>query len=513
MDFNLNTVSVCDYAKQIKTKANVEADVIVPDTKPDIYRILSVKALADVSERYMRKDKVIFSGKVKFNIMYVGENDKSKICTIEYVSPFNHQAEMPGADDSAIGFGECYVAKTGFDVKNSRKLSVGAILELKAEATRQSKIDAISGDNMHEEIPAIAAAKEGDYLAACKEFDISLSESIALPTSDSECEIYDVSVRPDISEIKTVNNKAVVKGNANLKILYGADGEISEYDTELAFTEIVDIDELSSEHTVVSHFETADCTASISPSDMGVGADIDFKIKGSICAYGRCDYSLVADMYSPDYAYEIKKRKAGIAHIGSQSQNQITVKDSVILSDSDAPVSKIHYMDSSVSCTDVSNEISRIKVCGNVENVVIYSDDSGDLHRIRHSTPFETEIICDNMASSATAFGTITCLNYGYILASSKEIQTRTVVKAEARCSAYEEIDLITDFKVDTKSPIQKSSQPSIVVFYPDSDTDIWDIAKKYNTTSEEIIKVNSLSDSGILPTDGPIIIPKRQKS
>lgn len=513
MEFNLNTVSVCDYNRQIKTKATVEADVIVPDTKPDIYRILSVKALADVSERYMRKDKVIFSGKVKFNILYVGESDKTKICSIEYSSPFNHQADMPGADDSALSIGMCNVSKTVFDVKNSRKLSVGAVLDLKAEAVRQSTLEAISGESEISDIPSRSSVYECDYLAASKEFEFTVSDSLMLPSTDDACEIYDVSVRPDISEIKTVNNKAVIKGNANVQILYGADGEISDYDTEIAFTEIVDIDSISSDHTVSSHFEVADCVSSLLASESGTEVDIDFKVRGSICAYAHSEYSLASDIYSPDYSYDIKNRKASLIRISKANGIQTTVKDSIVLSDTEPSVSKIHFMDSSVSHVSAHGESSAIKLSGAVENVIIYSDENGNLYRLRHTTPFETELVCDSDITDGDVMADISCLNYGYILASSREIQTRVILRADGQFIDFDEINLITDFKLDTKSPIQKTSQPSIIVFYPDADTDIWDIAKKYNTTCEEIIRVNSLDDSSSLSPDKPILIPKRQIS
>ena len=123
MEFSKSPVSVCEQSKQLKTKTNLEADVIVPDTKPDIYRVLNVKALPDVTECYMKKDKIIFSGKTKFTILYVGEGDMGKICSIEYSLPFNHLADMAGAEEGSVARSSCNISSTAFDIKNSRKLS------------------------------------------------------------------------------------------------------------------------------------------------------------------------------------------------------------------------------------------------------------------------------------------------------------------------------------------------------------------------------------------------------
>ena len=48
------------------------------------------------SECYIRKDKIVFSGKTKFTILYAGEDDMTKIFSIDYFLPFNHQSDFQG---------------------------------------------------------------------------------------------------------------------------------------------------------------------------------------------------------------------------------------------------------------------------------------------------------------------------------------------------------------------------------------------------------------------------------
>ena len=198
-------------------------------------------------------------------------------------------------------------------------------------------------------------------------------------------------------------------------------------------------------------------------------------------------------------------------HISKCNKTQTTLKDSIILSDTDSAVSKIYYMDATVGQSSVQHDGNMIKVNGSVETVIVYADAENTLCRIRHTSPFETELSADAGSADGVINVDVACVNYGYMLASSREIQTRTIISAEGKLTDFEDISLITDFSLDTNSPIKKSSQPSIVVYYPDSNSDIWDIAKKYNTTCEEIIKVNSLDSSLLKAGDKPILIPKRQ--
>ncbi len=511
MEFSKSPVSVCEQSKQLKTKTNLEADVIVPDTRPDIYRVLNVKALADVSECYMKKDKIIFTGKTKFTILYVGEGDMGKIYSIEYSLPFNHVADMMGAEEGTVTKSSCNVCSTAFDVKNSRKLSIGATLDLCANSLRMADIEVIDGEDQTCDIPSRSEERVFDCLSASEDFEINLSDALNLPTTDDDCEIYDVNIRPNITEIKAVNNKAIVKGNASIAVLYFGDGEISNYDTEATFTEIIDISSLSSEHTVVSHFEVADVSYSSLPSDLGVRLELDVKLKGNISAYENKSCNLATDIYSPDYSYDVKSRKAKLLHIEKCSTQEATVKDSITISGNEPGICKIHYMDALISSLSAKKERGSVHLEGNVENVIIYSDEEQNLNRIRHTTPFNIELECKTLCDDAIVDADLSPSSCSFALASSKEIQTRAVIKANVELTCLEDITLLTDFNIDTSTPIKKDSQAGIVVFYPSSGTDIWSVAKKYNTTCEEIIKINSLDASCTTLDDKPILIPKRQ--
>ena len=83
MEFKMWTLSESGSGGQIKTRASVESDIIVPDSKPDIYRILNVKAVADLSEYHIRKDKITFSGNIKYVVFYIGEEEgNSLLCLL-----------------------------------------------------------------------------------------------------------------------------------------------------------------------------------------------------------------------------------------------------------------------------------------------------------------------------------------------------------------------------------------------------------------------------------------------
>ena len=184
MEFKMWTLSESGSGGQIKTRASVESDIIVPDSKPDIYRILNVKAVADLSEYHIRKDKITFSGNIKYVVFYIGEEEGNKIYTIEYSAPFSHMTECNKLSEESTTTCSCSVSKTLFDVKNSRKLSVGALLDIKAEGTGAKDIQAIQ----NEDIPSSLAYKSEDCvydtLKSSSEFEFDISDTITLDAGE-----------------------------------------------------------------------------------------------------------------------------------------------------------------------------------------------------------------------------------------------------------------------------------------------------------------------------------------
>ncbi|MBQ4631639.1 MAG: DUF3794 domain-containing protein [Clostridia bacterium] len=511
MDISFNEISVCDITKQHSTKAEVEADIIVPDTKPDIYRVLAVNALADVSEQSIKKDKMTFSGNVKFNILFSGEDDLSKVHSIDFTVPFNHQSDFAGIDESCSFVCTSKVRETSFDIKNSRKISAKASVGFEVHANKSVSENIINKSKELESYPFKSAEYECDCPIAFKNVFFETSETFTIPCKDEDAKILATSLKLDMSDIKAVNGKAVLKGQANIKMLCDYDDEISDYSTEISFTEVCDIENLAPENKMLSHFEVCKTDFDTSFSDMGMTVELTFGVRGYIIACNHVSFEAVTDIYSPDYVYEKESIEICTTSMSEIRHNQDTIKDSVEIPSLTDGISKIYHMESQISENAPEVNEASIKLTGNIHSVIIYSDENDSLCRVFKTTPYEFQIPHTFGSGEHFVISNVSCVNSGYLMGSANDIQIRVVLNAETAVLSSEKQSVVKSFNPDTKSPLQKDNQPSIIVIYPDSSSDIWEIAKKHNTTCEEIASVNSLDLSKPLPLGKAILIPKRQ--
>ncbi len=507
MELELKSINVCNYDKKSNTVCTVESDIIVPDTKPDIYRILCVNAKADLEEQYVRKGKMVLSGNVRFDIMYIGETDKGRIYTITTTVPFNHQHDVAGSEDSYQCISGCRVASTDFKVKNSRKLSAAARLSMDTEVIDYSTLDileSVSGDNPP---PSKQTELSYDTLAGCRSVSFTVSDTISLPGIDIS-EVPDLCVYMDNTEIKTVNNKAIIKGILPAKLFYISSGEPTTYETEISFTEIADMDMANSDSVLCSNFSVSGVDYQISQTEDDTTVDLDIKVSGYIKAYDRINHSVVSDIYSPDYSYTASKNTLKFEKISGPADVQITLKDT--LSSDFGNISRVYYMNVYPFCQNITCDGSSVRLSGSVQTCVIYSNEDGELCSTKKDIPYEINTPVDCPGEDTVFDYSVCAANYGYTLGASGDAQARIILKSSVCVRSVSQVTVISDFAEDKASPIDKSAQPGIIVCYPDGSKTMWDYAVKYNTTCQDIAAVNNLDTHTPLVPGEPILIPKR---
>ena len=62
MELIKNTINICNIAAKGETQAMSDGDVIVPDIKPDILKLLHVDADACMTDKYIENGRLIICG-------------------------------------------------------------------------------------------------------------------------------------------------------------------------------------------------------------------------------------------------------------------------------------------------------------------------------------------------------------------------------------------------------------------------------------------------------------------
>ena len=93
MEVTLSKESI-NTAEVLCTKYNqtlVESDIIVPDVKPDIAKILDVNGTVSMTQKNIQQDKAYIQGTVKITVLYLPDGDVvGRVKSLTATQDFNH---------------------------------------------------------------------------------------------------------------------------------------------------------------------------------------------------------------------------------------------------------------------------------------------------------------------------------------------------------------------------------------------------------------------------------------
>ena len=144
----LNQTSICYYEKKLAhiSAATESADSIVPDTFPDIGRIVCAYGTAVIKDQTPQNDRLLVSGTVQTTVLYEPENG-GKLRRLSVPVTFAHIEECEGLTAESICSTVCRIAAVDAEAMNSRKVSVSVQLCFLTEGYCKAECTQLSGDN------------------------------------------------------------------------------------------------------------------------------------------------------------------------------------------------------------------------------------------------------------------------------------------------------------------------------------------------------------------------------
>ena len=88
----------------------------------------------------------------------------------------------------------------------------------------------------------------------------------------------------------------------------------------------------------------------------------------------------------------------------------------------------------------------------------------------------------------------------------STQLQIKVLVSVDVTVKEERSVEGITEINIEV---ITENKRPSVIVYYVKPNDTLWDIAKKYRSTVDDLKEYNDLKDNIIYPNQ-QLIIPKR---
>ena len=497
----------CERVFCEKERVTVEEDIIVPDTKPDILKVLQVDARAYVTDKGIVSGGVYVQGKLFVNILYIPESDSEGIGCIKTSFDFKTKIDNPGISSGMSLRVMSDVSRADFMAINSRKLSIKATVCLECEifAEKEMEFACELGGTDNE---CIYENISQDRVSAISDCEFEVRESFELASGKkSISEIIKSDAKIIEKEIKLMQSKLILKGVLELCILYLTEDKKTDYiEEQISFTEVIDVYELEENDRCMLNLSIGEINTELMQDNDG-----DFRIINvnaligvSVCASRQKEIRLICDCYCPGMKTKINSSEAFIKSHVSNLCEQNTVKE-IIQTESKLPqIVKIYNTIAEPEIVKVQPIAGAVNVEGRLKVYILYITDNSKcpVYSLKKDIPFSFNYECENVTQGMMCSSNAEVQGVACNLNSSGDIEFKCVLKQEICITENKKINVIEDINVEEN----KNSGDIIIYFVRKGDT-LWNIAKKYSVRTADILTLNAIGNDEIFEGQ-KLIIP-----
>ena len=491
------------------------ADIVLPDYCDDINRIIRVDARPILKDKYAAKDSIRLSGMIAVSVIYISE-PYNQLRSFSFTSDFDYNIERAGVNQSDLIAADMAVSHLGCRLQNPRKLAVkieiGVRLKVFPHSPRFSGIalgedsEDMSADSEIFESAAAGAEKlqhRRERMLVSSTLvgngEVRIEENIVIPNDmPAVSEIIYADVNIVIDDIKPLYAKAAVKFTANVKCLYSSLGEESDYITitkKIPSTHIIDIDDLD---------EGFECFAKGILSGLKTDIDIDpygenriinlgFSVDFETLAMRNHETEIISDAFSTRFesTSEMKSfsadRFVSIRRERREHEDSSTLED--VISGTVKDITGIVVIENAVV------EGSRVNVQGSAEMSVMVRNREGELQNFDCTIPVNFDLGIDESPAGGQAEVSGVILEAAASI-DGERLSVRLSVMYECIVTDSRQVQIMDSIIIHNENPKQRKDDVQMIIYYPNRNENLWDIAKRYNADIERLTKINKCENA-----------------
>jgi len=520
-------LKLIDMRKKEPLRMTIEEDILVPDIKPDLARILVMEGKIKLSEReihtgQMETDRVRFSGDLILQTLYVPEHqvDGEPIVAIESRIPFKNETEMKAGPYSDLTVTPS-IESIDFTVVNERKFRVKTIAVFGIKEYSNVDVEVFEGVR-DEEIQMLKEKINLTDVAMRKTEPMEIKDDLILKDNMPEIHKilrYDVNVVENHKQI--TKEKAVINASVYCNIMYlGAEGNPDSvkardaetepeeeavvpvlYQGKTEFTQFIRLDgdyNPSDQNPAGSKVNFNIASLNLTAKEDGNGKrnlfGLDMNVDTGLELYKNIEKDVVTDVYHHKKELQYDTDEIGVMALGGSGVAEISVREIVNIPERYGNVDKVVYISGTISEKRSFIEQAKSVVEGNVTiNLICTSADTKKTaFNVTQEIPFRSAMEIPGITPEMTASNDIVLKELWFDKINNKQIEVNAGILVNTAVASQNKYRLVKNISF-LESPQDSNPLPGIILYIARSGDTIWKIAKKYRTTIDEIKNMNEI--------------------
>ena len=508
MEVELSKENICinKLIAEKKELVIVEEDMIVPDTKPDILNTINVSGNVCVFKKEVIQDKVKIEGNVNTYVMYLPDSKEDNVRALNCTMDFSQNISVPGAKEGMILVTKCEIKDIECKVINGRKISLKANLEIFVKLYANEDIEIINSVKNVQDIQTLNKEFQVNSLIGNGKTTIYAKDTLNIDQQDELAEILSVDIKLCNKDLKLSYNKVLTKAEVKVKITYlTEDNKVKSIEGTIPAVGFIDIQNISEDNICEVHYEVKNMLVKANPAEEH-SIYIELEIEPSCMAYEKKNIALIQDLYTPSANLEYTQRSVILSSDKSEYENEFVVKEKVNIPN--LTENNIVDVETNTSISNVVITDSKITYTGDLNLNFLYT--SGNTLNSRYvKIPFELNTENRQNNADINVDYEIVLKEIKYDFKSNGDVQIEALLEIDTKICRNINMNIIDNIKVEDINDRANDDYDSLILYIVRQGDTLWKIAKKFNSTVEEISRMNGIEDTNKIDVGEKLYIPK----
>ena len=519
MELKKERVQILRVKSEATNQITFDEDYNVPDVKPDIGRMIQSKGEIQIEEVKLNEDQAFIRAKLCVDLLYVGEEEEGRVYSLSASLPIEETLNLEGIESGDKICLKWEIEDLSLHVINSRKLNIKALVTFFAVVDELGDIALPVG--IEEE--GISCKKKNVRIMGLrvhKKDTMRLKEEIPLASNKPNIheilwhtlEIRGVDLRPD-------EDKVSVKGELFVFVLYEGDDEGNPLQWM--------------EHSIPfrGEVECAGCTGDMIPNievsalqkELGVKPDPDGEerlmqaevvLELDMKIYQEEEHELLMDVYTPTMECNPVVHNEILDGLLVRNFSKCRLNDRVEVKETQGKILQICHSQGKIKVDKTKIVENGILVEGVVQIKVLYivGNDDMPFYSMEAMIPFSHVIEAKGVDENCIYFLRTDLEQLSTTMVDSNEIEVKIVLNLNALVLCREEVPLMEEVEEIPLDPYRIQNMPGITVYMVQPGDTLWDIAKIFYTTTDQIKQVNQLSTEQLQPYQPLLLVKEVQR-
>ena len=480
------------------SQITLDDDYIIRDNKPDVIRIIYSKGDIFIEDVKSGNQGLWITGKLRFSTLYQSDDEAHRLDSVTGEVPFQEKIVMDETESYEDVTIHTKIEDLSVGIINSRKLVIRAVVNVSAKNLSEEDTGFVCSvtDAGYEQ-------KQTEFPMLClvenTQESLRMQREIMLPNARSnigQLTFYQVDFRNE--EITLQDDSIQLKMDAQVWILYRSEstGEYECYEASVPLNGEFDTTTLRGDEIFWAKIKPIEVEVEPRSDYDGenrmLGLDMIFSVELQIYREETCQ--LLQDTYALDKNLILQKERIPVNQLLVKNISKIRLMEQEQLEPNEQKILQICGSSGDITIDSIHKRENGLHVEGILNVHILYNttDDSMPFSHTSTQIPFEQFIEIDGFTENSLYWINESIEQLQVNLLESSEYEVKAIIQIAILVLKQDEVSNIISIEQEDLDMDTLQKQPGMIGYVRREGEDLWDVAKKYHTTTDNMIEIGN---------------------